>query len=63
MGLMITIIVLCAVLGVPATLAWWKVADKWADAEHKRFPTKPSASKPTAGPAPTVVDLDGDAKG
>lgn len=19
------------------TLAWWKLADKWADAEHKRF--------------------------
>lgn len=62
MGLMLTIIILCAVLGVPATLAWWKVADRWADAEHKRFPVKRASSKPVAGPAPTVVDLDTESK-
>lgn len=62
MGLMLTIIVLCVVLGVPGTLLWWKVADKWADAEHKRFPLKSDSSKPAAGPAPTVVDLDTDTK-
>lgn len=28
-------------LGVPFTLWWWKIADKWADAEHKRFKDKP----------------------
>lgn len=32
---------LCAVLGVPFTLWWWKIADRWADAEHKRFKPKP----------------------
>ncbi len=62
MGLMLTIIVLCVVLGVPATLLWWKVADKWADAEHKRFPTKPASSRPAAGPAPTVVDLESETR-
>lgn len=24
-------------IGIPFTLWWWKQADKWADAEHKRF--------------------------
>ncbi|MFZ2874130.1 MAG: hypothetical protein WAZ94_06575 [Phycisphaerales bacterium] len=24
-------------VGIPFTLWWWKQADKWADAEHKRF--------------------------
>lgn len=28
---------LVVVVGIPFTLWWWKVADKWADAEHKRF--------------------------
>lgn len=33
---------------VPATLWWWKIADRWADAEHKRF--APRARKdPAAG--------------
>jgi hypothetical protein len=35
---------ICAVLalglGIPFTLMWWKEADKWADAEHKRFKVK-----------------------
>lgn len=57
MGLMITIIVLCVVLGVPGTLLWWRIADKWADAEHKRFPTRPHAPS-SPGPQPTVVDFD-----
>lgn len=32
--------VLIVVVGVPFTLWWWKKADKWADAEHKRFKPK-----------------------
>lgn len=39
------------VLGVPFLLVWWKLADRWADEEHKRFR---GARKPE-GPAPTVV--------
>lgn len=31
---------LCIIVGVPFTLWWWKQADKWADAEHKRFTVK-----------------------
>lgn len=59
MGLMLTIIVLCVVLGVPGTLIWWKLADKWADAEHKRFPIRPDRRGATTvpGPEPTVVDF------
>ena len=37
---MIVICVLVVVLGVPFTLWWWKQADKWADAEHRRFSVK-----------------------
>jgi hypothetical protein len=57
MGLVITIIVLCVVIGVPGTLLWWRIADNWADSEHKRFPTRPE-SRREPGPAPTVVDRD-----
>ena len=32
---------LIVVLGVPFTLWWWKLADRWADSEHKRFKEKP----------------------
>lgn len=59
MALMITIIVLCVVIGVPGTLLWWRLADNWADAEHKRFPTRPERAAPR-GPEPTVVDFDAD---
>lgn len=40
MALMWTLIVLVLVLGIPFTLWWWKQADKWYDAEHKRFKAK-----------------------
>jgi hypothetical protein len=32
---------LCVVLGVPFTLWWWKEADRWASAEHRKFKPKP----------------------
>lgn len=38
--LMIVVIVLALVGGTIFTLWWWKQADKWADAEHKRFTVK-----------------------
>ncbi|MFZ4574420.1 MAG: hypothetical protein ACOYN0_08485 [Phycisphaerales bacterium] len=38
--LMWIIIGLVVVIGIPFTLWWWKVADKWADAEHRRFKQK-----------------------
>lgn len=34
------IMALCVLLGVPFTLWWWREADKWADAEHRRFKPK-----------------------
>ena len=33
---------------IPATLAWWRIADHWADNEHKRF--KDSAPAPRKRP-------------
>jgi hypothetical protein len=30
-------IALTGILGVPFVLLWWRLADRWADAEHKRF--------------------------
>ncbi len=36
----IVVCVLVVVLGIPLTLWYWKQADKWADAEHKRFAVK-----------------------
>jgi hypothetical protein len=31
---------LIIIIGIPFTLWWWKVADQWADSEHKRFKPK-----------------------
>ena len=31
------VMALVIVLSVPVTLAWWKIADRWADEEHRRF--------------------------
>lgn len=31
---------LVAIIGIPFTLWWWKIADKWADAEKRRFKPK-----------------------
>jgi hypothetical protein len=41
MALVWTLIIAVLVLGTPFTLWWWKQADKWYDAEHKRFKEKP----------------------
>ena len=30
-------IALTGILGVPFVLLWWRLADQWADSEHKRF--------------------------
>lgn len=35
-------------IGPPFTIWWWKQADKWADAEHRRF-------KPKVDDTPRVV--------
>jgi hypothetical protein len=41
MAVMWTVMILVVVIGIPFTLWWWKQADKWADAEHRRFKEKP----------------------
>ena len=38
------VIGIIAALSVPFTLWWWKDADRWARAEHKRF--KPRTQEP-----------------
>ncbi len=40
MEVMIAVIVLVLAGGIPFTLWWWRIADRWADAEHKRFKVK-----------------------
>lgn len=42
---MIVIMVLVVFVGVPFTLWWWKLADKWMDAEHKRFKPPPEDTR------------------
>ena len=37
---LLIVLVLIFVIGIPFTLWWWKMADRWADAEHKRFKSK-----------------------
>jgi len=34
---MIVSMVLVVVIGVPFILWWWKIADRWADEEARRF--------------------------
>lgn len=41
MAAMWTVMALVVVIGIPFTLWWWKLADRWADSEHKRFKDKP----------------------
>ena len=43
---MYTVIVLVVPVGAAFVLLWWKQADKWADAEHKRFKTKDGSDGP-----------------
>lgn len=43
-----TVVLMAVIAGL--TLAWWKIGDQWADAEHKRF-----APKQAQGPRPTVI--------
>ncbi len=45
---MVIIMALIVMIGVPVTLWWWKQADKWADAEHKRFHEKSEDARPSA---------------
>ncbi|MEZ6317190.1 MAG: hypothetical protein R3B49_00350 [Phycisphaerales bacterium] len=38
------------------TLAWWRIGDQWADAEHKRFTPK---NEPPSADGPVVLTRDG----
>ncbi|MBX3388338.1 MAG: hypothetical protein KF691_02655 [Phycisphaeraceae bacterium] len=49
MSAMWVIMIGTAILGPLFVLWWWKFADNWADAEHKRFKGK------TNGPTERVV--------
>lgn len=46
MWMLLVITVVTFVLGIPFLLWWWKLADIWLDAEHRRFKPKdePSAN-------------------
>lgn len=54
------VVALILLLGVPFTLWWWRKADQWADAEHRRFKPRPDtrervvvASENRTSPGPT----------
>lgn len=49
MSAMWIIMIGTAILGPLFVLWWWKFADNWADAEHKRFKARPD------GPVERVV--------
>lgn len=42
--------VIALVGGSLFVIVWWKIADGWADEEHRRF-----KDRDAGGPAPTVV--------
>jgi hypothetical protein len=43
---MIIVLALVAPVGVAFVLIWWKSADKWAGAEHRRFKPKEQPTTP-----------------
>lgn len=54
------VVALIVLLGVPFTLWWWRKADQWADAEHRRFKPRPETrervvvrSENQSSPTPT----------
>ena len=63
MDVMIGVIVLCVVIGVPGTLIWWRIADRWADDEHKRFKARPRDRAGSAPAEPTVVEFGDERRG
>jgi hypothetical protein len=50
-------IALTGILGVPFVLLWWRLADQWADSEHKRFKVSTDTRERVV-----IKDLNGDAK-
>lgn len=52
-GIMIAVIVIVLVGGAAFTLWWWKLADRWADSEHRRF--KKSGLRDQDGPRKVVM--------
>ncbi len=57
-GIMIGVIAILLVGGVVFTLWWWKLADKWASAENRRFRKQGLRGGP-AGEGPTRVVIKG----
>ncbi len=55
---LIIVLVIVAVGGVFITLSWWKIADRWADAEHKRFEKPDDDTKTGETQAPVVIRDD-----
>lgn len=51
------VVILIVVGALVFTLAWWKIADRWADHEHKRFGR--GKSKPGNEPERIVVKSPG----
>lgn len=39
-------LIIVGILSVPTVLIWWRIADNWSAAEHKRFKPKEAPPKP-----------------
>lgn len=52
-GIMITVLLIVLVGGVVFTLWWWRLADRWANAENRRF--KKAGLRPGEEPKKVVV--------
>ena len=53
---MVVVLLCVGPVGIAFVLLWWKQADKWADAEHKRFKSKDEST------APRVIVKDEESK-
>jgi hypothetical protein len=52
--IVIGVVLFIAVAGSLVALWWWKIADRWAADEHKRFKTRPRE-----GPREVTIKRDG----
>jgi len=50
------VMIVVVALTIPFLLLWWRAADRWADAEHKRFKprNKPKADERTRPDAQVI---------
>jgi|GEM_PF-1298478 len=58
----ITAMLVILVGGGIVTVAWWRIADRWADAEHKRFKPKSSGESDESDKPVVVTGFERDSR-